>query len=142
MHFAVVNLPLFAAACDRLGLADELASAIARQPPGVWVDIARAYAVKDFVAAAEMLRLVGSKADEAEARMRAAEHLALSGRAGEAEEQRRQAFDFYDLVGASYFAGRSAKAGVWAGVSRPAEARRASALSTRSQVKSWSSRPK
>src|SRR5262249_10777712 len=67
MQFAVVNLPLFAAAADRLGLVDELAAALAARPATRWTDVVRKYAAGDFVEAADILRRIGSEPDEAAA---------------------------------------------------------------------------
>ena len=97
---------MLAAAADRLGLVRDLAQTLAHPAPSPWVEVVRAYAAADFAAAADTLREVGSKPDEAEARARAAEQLATEGRNAEAEEQRRRALDFYRSVGATHFAQR------------------------------------
>ena len=38
MQFAVINLPLLAAAADRLGLVRELAQTLARPAPSLWAE--------------------------------------------------------------------------------------------------------
>ena len=96
MQFAVVNLPLFTAAADRLGLLDELVATLAARPATRWTDVVRAYAAGDFVEAADILQRVGSKPDEAEARLRA-------GCDGGADEQIERALAFYRSVGAEFF---------------------------------------
>ena len=96
MQFAVVNLPLFAAVTDRLGLLDELAAALASRPATPWVEVVRVSAAGDFVAAADILQRIGSKPDEAEARLRAS----LDGNAG---EQLERALAFYRSVDATFF---------------------------------------
>jgi tetratricopeptide (TPR) repeat protein len=101
MQFAVVNLPLFAAAAHRLGLAEDLARAVEHHPPSPWTEVVHAYATRRFPAAADLLATIGSKPDEAEARLFAAEALAAAGREAGADEQRRQALDFYRSVGAA-----------------------------------------
>jgi hypothetical protein len=106
MQFAVINLPLLAAAADHLGLVGELVPALARHAPSPWVDVVLAYAAGEFSVSADTLREVGSKPDEAEARTRAAEQLATDGRAAEAEEQRSRALEFYRSVGAAHFVRR------------------------------------
>jgi hypothetical protein len=93
MQFSVINLPPFAVAASRLGLMDELVQALEHHPESPWLDVVRAYAAQDFVAAADILRRIGSKPAEAEARWQAAEDLG-------AEDQRRLALEFYRSVGA------------------------------------------
>jgi hypothetical protein len=104
MQFAVINLPSFAAAAFRLGLAQELVDALADHPQTPWTETARAYAHGDFAAAAEILQRIGSKPEEAEARLRAAEQLLAESRRAEADEQLQQAFEFYRSVGATHYA--------------------------------------
>jgi hypothetical protein len=96
MQFAVVNLPLFAAATDRLGLLDELAAVLESRPATPWVEAVRASAAGDFAAAADILQRIGSKPDEAEARLRAS-------RDGNADGQLEKALAFYRSVGAAHF---------------------------------------
>ena len=96
MQFAVVNLPMFAAAADRLGLLDELAAALEGRPATPWTKAVQAHAAGDFAGAADIMRRVGSKPDEAEARLQAA-------RGGDAEDQLEQALAFYRSVDAQYY---------------------------------------
>jgi class 3 adenylate cyclase len=91
VQFAVINFPLFAAVARDLGLLDEVVDALAGSP--------------DFAGAAELLRQIGTRPDEAEARLRAAEQLAAEGRGGAADEQLRQALAFYRSVGATRYVG-------------------------------------
>jgi plasmid replication initiation protein len=103
MQFGVINLPLFASAALRLGLADELAEALGRHPVSRWTRAVEAYLAGDFAAAAAMLRAIGSKPDEAEASLRAAGKLAAEGRFAELEEQLQPTLRFYRSVGATRY---------------------------------------
>jgi tetratricopeptide (TPR) repeat protein len=103
MGFAVLNLPMFASTALRLGLGDELTGALARHVATRWFEVVRAYVAGDFAAAAEILVQTGSKPEEAEARLRAAERLVAEGRRAEADEQLRQAIDFYRSVRATRY---------------------------------------
>ena len=104
MQFAVINL-----ADVRGGRRCSSASArswstrSAGHPETRWTDAARAYVAGDFVAAAEILQRIGSRPDEAEARLRAAEQLVAEGRRAEADEQLQQALEFYRSVGATRY---------------------------------------
>jgi hypothetical protein len=110
LQFAVVNLPLFAAAVDGLGLAEELLDALEGQPATPWLEVARAYVARDFVAAAELLREIGTKPDEAEARLLAGEQLVAESRRVDADEQLRRALDFYRSVDAQLYVRRCERA--------------------------------
>ena len=101
--FAVINLPAFASAARLLDLADELVDVLADHPQTPWTAAARAYAQNDFIAAAEILHQTGSKPEEAEARLRAAEQLVSLGRRAEADAQLQPALDFYRSVGATRY---------------------------------------
>jgi hypothetical protein len=103
MQFAVINLPGFASAVVRLDLAQELVDALAHHFETPWTQTVRAYARGDFVAAAEILQRTGSRPEEAEARLRAAEQLMAEGRRAEADEQLQQALEFYRSVGATHY---------------------------------------
>jgi tetratricopeptide (TPR) repeat protein len=103
LQFAAINLPLFAAAARELGLSDELLAAIADRRATPWTEEVRAYAGGDYLGAAEILRRTGSKPEEAEARLRAAEQLVPEGRRPEGDEQLQQALAFYRSVGASRY---------------------------------------
>jgi hypothetical protein len=103
LQFAVINLPMFASAALRLDLGRELVDALAGYPRTRWTDAVRAYAQGDFTTAADILHQTGSRPAEAEARLRAAEQLAAGGRRAEADEQLRQALDFYRSVNATRY---------------------------------------
>jgi tetratricopeptide (TPR) repeat protein len=103
MQFAIVNLPLLGQAARRLGLAGELDDALERQARVPWTDATRAYARGEFVAAADLLGQIGTKPDEADARLRAAELLFAEGRRAEADEQLGRALAFYSSVGAARY---------------------------------------
>ncbi len=122
MQFAVLNLPTFAAAARRLDLDQELMDALADHAQTSWTEAVRAYARGDFAAAAEMLHRTGSRPEEAEARLRAAEQLVAEGRRAEADEQLQQALDFYRSVGATHYV-RECEALLAASKRRPHQAR-------------------
>ena len=103
MQFAVINLPVFASAARQLGLEQDLLGALAEHGQTPWTEAVRAYGRHEFAAAAEILRRIGARPDEAEARLRAAEQLVAEGRGAEADEQLRQALDFYRSVGAKRY---------------------------------------
>lgn len=91
MQFAVINLPAFACAAVRLGLARNLVNALAGQPESRWTKAVHAYVGGDFVRAAELLAQAGARPDEADARVRAG------------GEQVERALAFYHSVGASRY---------------------------------------
>jgi tetratricopeptide (TPR) repeat protein len=101
--FSVINLPTFASAARLLDLGNELIDRLADQPHIPWTAAARAYAQGDFVAAAEILHQTGSRPEEAEARLRAAEQLVDLGRRADADAQLQPALDFYRSVGATRY---------------------------------------
>jgi tetratricopeptide (TPR) repeat protein len=103
LQFAVINLPAFVSALVTLESAAELVGALAGQLETPWMDAVRAYAQGDFAAAAEILHRTGSRPEEAEARLRAAEQLVAAGRPGEADQQLQQALAFYRSVNATRF---------------------------------------
>ena len=103
LTFASITLPTLASAALRLGLAAELATALESHVPTPWSEVVRSYAADDFVAAADKLEAIGSKPEEAEARMHAAKQLAASGRGVEANEQLQHAIAFYRSVGATRY---------------------------------------
>jgi class 3 adenylate cyclase len=103
LQFAVINLPVFASVTRHVGLARELLDALADHRQTPWTEVARAYGRGDFVTAAEILHRTGSRPEEAEARLRAAEQLVTESRRAQADEQLRQAFDFYRSVGATHY---------------------------------------
>jgi tetratricopeptide (TPR) repeat protein len=105
MQFAVINLPLVASAATRLGRCGELADALAAHVQSRWTKVVDAYAREEFAAAAEELRVIGSKPDEAEARLFAARSLVDAGRRTEADEQLALALEFYRRVDASRLVG-------------------------------------
>ena len=103
MQFAVINLPIFASAAVRLGLGEELLDALGSHPARQWTEAVRAYVSRDFVGAAEILHRIGSKPEEAEARLRAAEQLVAEGHRADGDEQLQQAHDFSRSVGATNY---------------------------------------
>jgi class 3 adenylate cyclase len=103
LSFAAIALPGLASAALRLGLLPELASSLEQHVSNPWIEVVRLYAAGDFVAGADLLGEIGSKPEEAEARLHAAEQLAAAGRAGEANAQRAQATAFFRSVGATRY---------------------------------------
>jgi hypothetical protein len=88
-----------------LGDREEARRTAERGVPGFWVRAARAYAVGDFVAAAEAFAAMPSRPDEAYARLRAAEELAAERSGAAADEQLQKALGFYRSVGATRYIG-------------------------------------
>jgi ATP/maltotriose-dependent transcriptional regulator MalT len=103
LQFAVITLPAFAAAAERLGLAGELIEAIAGHSPSPWIEAASAFAHGEFAAAANVLRRIGSRPDEAYARLRAAQEAAKLGRDVSDSEELQSALAFFRSVRASRF---------------------------------------
>lgn len=91
LQFSVIELPAFAAAAHRLGVADRLEAAVAHRGSRPWIQVVRAYATGDFVRAADLLFEIGSLPDEAEARV-------LAG-----GDQRERGLAFFRSVGAARF---------------------------------------
>jgi hypothetical protein len=77
--------------------------ALAAHPETPWTEMVRAYARGDLVGAADILGRIGSRPDEAEARLRAAERLFADGSAEAADEQLQRALAFYRSVGAARY---------------------------------------
>ncbi len=103
IQFGFINLPIFASAARYLGLVQELQDAIAERARTPWTEAVRAYGQRDFVAAAEILHGTGSRPEEADARLRAAERFVAEGRRAEADEQLHQALAFYRSVRATRY---------------------------------------
>ena len=76
LGLVLVELGIPADALDRLGI-----------PPSPWLAAARALAAGDPLAAAAIYAAIGSRPDEADARLAAARMLAAKGRPAEAEAQ-------------------------------------------------------
>jgi hypothetical protein len=96
-----VDIP---ATFTELGRGEELAAAAARLETSTpWVEAAQAYIVEDFIGAADIYRRIGSRVDEAHARVRAAAHLDAAGRRSEANVQLQEALAFWRSVGASRY---------------------------------------
>lgn len=86
-----------------LGLTGELVAALETKSPTPWRDAALAFARGDYVEAAGLLEQIGTRPDEALARLRAARSLAQEGRPQEAADQLKRALAFYRPVGATYY---------------------------------------
>jgi hypothetical protein len=76
-------------------------------PPSPWLAAARAFVAGEPLRSAGVYAAIGSRPDEAEARLAAARGLAAAGRASEAEAQLAAARAFYASVGAAGFLAES-----------------------------------
>jgi tetratricopeptide (TPR) repeat protein len=103
LSFASIALPALASAALPLGLLPELDSALEQHVPTPWIEVVRHYAAGNFAAAADMLGEIGSRPEEADARLHAARHLTAAGLEDEAGEQLRQAIAFFRSVGATRY---------------------------------------
>jgi tetratricopeptide (TPR) repeat protein len=101
--FEAVTLPTFAWSLVGLGRADELSEALRPKLHSRWSQAALAVAKGDFRGAADICGDMGTKADEAYARLRAAEALLADGLPVEAEDQLERAVAFYRSVGATRY---------------------------------------
>jgi hypothetical protein len=90
-------------ALDRLGRSEDFLRATAAAYATPWLEAARAISGGDFVRAADVLAGIGSRPDEAYARLRAAEALLAEGRRAEADEQLAQALEFFRSVRATRY---------------------------------------
>jgi class 3 adenylate cyclase len=91
-------------ALEPLGLGSRLreAAPLARTRTR-WMDAATAYVSGDFLHAAELLVMIGSRPDEALARLRAAQSSLSSGRGPEAAAELDRARSFFKSVGAAAY---------------------------------------
>jgi class 3 adenylate cyclase/tetratricopeptide (TPR) repeat protein len=101
--FAVINLPSAAIAAVRLGRAGELVAALAGHPRTPWTEVVEAYARGRYPRAAEILQAIGSRPDEAAARIRAGEALLAEGARAAATEQLERSLAFWRSVGATAY---------------------------------------
>ena len=103
VQFAVINLPAFASAALRLGLADRLRDALAGHRDTPWTTAVRAYVDGDLSAAADVLHRIGARPEEADARLGSAQRLVAARRREDAEAELRAARAFYTAVGATRY---------------------------------------
>ena len=97
------TIPL-AVVLTALGRPSELAALVENATLSTrWLDAALAYAVGEFVEAADIHAEIGALSDEAFARLRAAEALVEAGRRADADAQLQQALAFYRSVGATAY---------------------------------------
>ncbi len=87
----------------RVGLADEISTALEPHRGNPWVDVALAVVHERFSDAADRLRVIGDAANEADARLWAAEQHAVAGRRAEANAELDRALAFYRSVGATRY---------------------------------------
>jgi class 3 adenylate cyclase/tetratricopeptide (TPR) repeat protein len=91
---------------DELGRSDELVAALAGGPETSWIAAARAFVLREFERAADILAEIGSRPAEAYARMRAGEALLAEGRRTEGSAELDRALAFYRSVGAAAYVRR------------------------------------
>ena len=103
VQFAVIELPAFTSVAAQIGVAEELAIALQGRAETRWTAAALAYLDRDFSAAADILRSIGARPEEAEARLRSAERLSADGRLDEASNELRQSAAFFRFVGATRY---------------------------------------
>ncbi len=101
LQVGMIALPSFSSAALRLGIVDELATALANQRETPWTEVANAYLRRDFTAAGDLLQRIGSRPDEAEARLQAAQQLVAEGR--RPDEQLHRALELYREMGATHY---------------------------------------
>jgi len=99
----VVELAFALHALDRLGEFSRTAAAL--PSPTKWLEAANAFAAGEYVVAADLLAEVGSRPDEALARLRAARALADDRRNGDADRELEPALAFFGEVNATGFLG-------------------------------------
>jgi tetratricopeptide (TPR) repeat protein len=90
-----------------LGRERELLPVLAEQNPGRWVDASVAVARGDLAEAADIFARIGSRPDEAQARMTAACRLVREGRAALARPQLEDALAFFKEVEATAYLRRA-----------------------------------
>ena len=95
----VVDLALALDFLDRRRELVEVAGAVTNTT--AWLSAAVAFASRDFSEAADLFARIGSRPDEAGARLKAAWMAAGAGRADEAQDQLGRALAFYRLVEAN-----------------------------------------
>jgi class 3 adenylate cyclase/tetratricopeptide (TPR) repeat protein len=96
-----VDLPVVVVATGRT---DEFMRAVGRlRFAGPWIDAAVAFVEGELNRAAEIYATIGTRPDEAYARLRAAEQLVVEGRRAEADEHLQKALAFYRSVGATRY---------------------------------------
>ena len=101
--WAPVFLVELAHALHRLGRSDDFRRATAAAYATPWLESARAIGDEDFVRAADVLAEIGSRPDEAFARLRAAEALLAERRRAEADKQLAKALEFFRSVHATRY---------------------------------------
>jgi hypothetical protein len=79
------------------------AVALETVPPSPWLEAARSFVVGDALQAAEGYTRIGSRPDEAWARLHAARQLTVAGRSADAGAQLEPVLAFYREVGASRY---------------------------------------
>jgi class 3 adenylate cyclase len=103
LGFAVSWIHVLAWTATKAGRGRELAQALAEVRQVPWVQAAIAFCNGDQVTAAEICGELGVIAQEAYARLAAAQTLTSQGRRGEADAQLRRALGFYRSVGATRY---------------------------------------
>jgi len=96
-------VPIMGPMAARVGLAGEISTALEPHRGSTWVDAALAVVDERFSEAADRLRAIGDAANEADARLWAAEQHAAAGRHAEASAELDLALAFYRSVGATRY---------------------------------------
>ena len=96
----LTDLPWVALA---LGRSAEFIAAAEQSPPYPWCEAILAIASSDFQRAASIYERIGARADEAIARLRAADALAATGRRAEADAQLKPAVLYFREIGATHY---------------------------------------
>jgi predicted ATPase/class 3 adenylate cyclase len=97
-------LPLVAATTTHIGGAEEVIAVLAAtRLKTPWLEAATEFIRGAFQEAAQVYARIGSQPDEAQARLRAAEALASTGRRVEAESELQEALEFFRRVGAARY---------------------------------------
>jgi class 3 adenylate cyclase/tetratricopeptide (TPR) repeat protein len=85
-----------------LGRSSDLLALLDQAVPTLWTKAARLWVGRDLIGAADIYAEMGSRPDEAQARLQAARVLIDADRLGEARSQLEQGLAFYRLVDASH----------------------------------------
>jgi hypothetical protein len=103
-HEPVGHAAELAWVADALELTDRVSAWLQPRLHTWWKDAAEAVLRRDFGAAADLYHEIGDGADEARARLHAAERLVVGGDRAEAERQLELSLGFWRSVGATRYA--------------------------------------
>jgi class 3 adenylate cyclase/tetratricopeptide (TPR) repeat protein len=104
LGYGGIDMHLVAVVALHLGRESDVLAVVEREPfQSPWVKAGRAVLSRDFVAAANLMEMIGSLPDEAFYRLRAAEQLVADGKRAEADEQLSRALAFFRSVRATRY---------------------------------------